>query len=201
MAMIRSRLMVGWAAIAVAAASCASTAHPVRRALPVPTQKPCVAPSAADLSDLASQSGVVVEATIGSGAAATTQVGSGSDAVTINSTPLTAVKVLARPSNVSAQAVVPTSMVGAGFSWSEFLSPGRYLLFLLSNGEPTQGFYGIFRIDSGSLARQCPNYQDPVHPLTATGTQPAVAVAESEIPTVLSDGPDAPATPSSALES
>jgi hypothetical protein len=158
-----------------------------------------VAPSAADLAELASQSSVVVEATIGSRPATIAHPGSGATALRIDSTLLASVKVLAHLSSLSAQAAAPTAMFGAGFSWSDTLSPGRYLLFL-SHGEPTNGFYGIFRIDSGTVARQCPNYQDPAHPLTATGTQPSVATAESEIPTLLQPL-DAPAKPSAALES
>jgi hypothetical protein len=144
-----------------------------------------VAPTASDFAALASESNVVVEATIGTDAASKIELGTGSSALTVYQTPLTAVKVLSHLPNVSAQSAAPAAINGAGFSWSDALVPGRYVLFVLANGEPTEGLYGIFDISAGTLSRRCPNYQDPSHPLTATGTPPAVAVAEAEIPPII----------------
>jgi hypothetical protein len=155
------------------------------RAIPLPTQKPCVAPTASDFAALASESSAVVEATIGNGAANKMELGTGSSALTVYQTPLTAVKVLSRLPKVSVQAAAPTAINGVGFSWSDTLAPGRYLLFVLANGEPTEGLYGIFDITDGTLSRRCPNYRDPDHPLMAKGTPPAVSVAEAEIPTTI----------------
>lgn len=189
---------------ALASAGCSANhatanASSTHRVIPLPTQRPCVVPSASDLAALASESSVVVEATIGTAAASKMDLGTGSSALTVYQTPLSAVKVLSHAPNLSAQAAAPTAINGVGFSWSDTLAPGRYLLFVLANGEPTEGFYGIFDISAGTLSRHCPNYQDPDHPLAAKGTPPSVAVAEGEIPPI----PQTPAVaskPSSALQ-
>ena len=185
-------------AVALSIQSCGST-HADKRAVPLPTARPCVAATVADLATLASESSMVVEATIGSGPATSTKLGEGTSAVALDETPLTAVKVLSRVANATAQASAPTVMNGAGFTWSDLLTPGRYLLFLLDTGEPTEGFYGIFNISNGSLAQRCPNFQHPDRPLTATGTGLSVAAAEAAIPTTIAAQVVSP-KPSSAAQ-
>ena len=200
MAMIRGALPPTVAlAVALSIQSCGA-ADTGKRAIALPTAKPCVAATVADLATLASESSMVVEATIRSGPATSTKLGEGTSAVLLDETPLTAVKVLSsRVANASAQASAPTVMNGAGFSWSGLLSPGRYLLFLLDTGEPSEGFNGIFNISNGLLAQRCPNFQHPDRPLTATGTGLSVAAAEAAIPTTIT-APVVSPKPSSAAQ-
>ena len=199
MAMIRRALPPTVAlAVALSIQSCGA-AHAGKRAIPLPTARPCVAATVADLATLASESSMVVEATIGSGPATSKKLGEGSSTVLLDETPLTAVKVLSRVVNATAPASAPAVMNGAGFSWSDLLTPGRYLLFLLNTGEPTEGFNGIFNISNGSLAQRCPNFENPDRPLTATGTGLSVAAAEAAIPTTIT-APVASPKPSSAAQ-
>jgi hypothetical protein len=199
MAMIRRALPPAVAlAIALSIQSCGAN-HTGKRALPLPTARPCVAATLADLAALASESSMIVEATIGFGPATSKKLSDGNSPLLLDETPLTAVKVLSRGANATAQASAPTVMNGAGFSWSDLLTPGRYLLFLLNTGKPTEGFNGIFNISNGSLAQRCPNFQNPARPLTATGTGLSVAAAEAAIPTTIT-APVASPKPSSAAQ-
>ena len=51
--------------------------------------------------------------------------------------------------------------------------PGRYVLLLLPVRDglstPSEGMWGVFRIDGDRALRFCPNYDDPAHPLAASG--------------------------------
>lgn len=70
-------------------------------------------------------------------------------------------------------------------------TPGRYLLLLfgVENGVSSvaNGMSGMFRIDDGRAFRFCPNYDDPAHPIAASGTAPTIdellALMPSELPT------------------
>jgi hypothetical protein len=56
--------------------------------------------------------------------------------------------------------------------------PGRYLLLLVAPESgvsyASNGMSGMFRIVDGKALRYCPNYQDPAHPIAASGTPPTV---------------------------
>jgi hypothetical protein len=71
------------------------------------------------------------------------------------------------------------------YSWP----PGRYLLLLLppQNGisSPSNGMSGMFRIVDGRALRFCPNYDDPAHPIAASGTPPTIDELLALIPTQL----------------
>jgi hypothetical protein len=69
-------------------------------------------------------------------------------------------------------------------------TPGRYLLLLfgVTNGVSSvaEGMSGMFRIVDGRALRFCPNYDDPAHPIAASGTPPTIdellALIPSELP-------------------
>ena len=67
--------------------------------------------------------------------------------------------------------------------------PGRYLLLLLpaQNGisTPSDGMSGMFRIVDGHALRYCPNYDDPAHPIAASGNPPTVDELIALIPAQL----------------
>jgi hypothetical protein len=67
--------------------------------------------------------------------------------------------------------------------------PGRYVLLLLpvrdGLSSPSQGMWGIFRIVDGRALRFCPNYDDPAHPIPASGTPPTVQQLLALIPATL----------------
>ncbi|HEY0868806.1 MAG TPA: hypothetical protein VGD55_00260 [Acidothermaceae bacterium] len=86
---------------------------------------------------------------------------------------------------------------------------GRYVLLLLAprNGlsSPSDGMFGMFRIVDGHALRFCPNYDDPAHPIAASGTPPTVeqllALIPPELPSdIVSPKPGA-ATVSPAMSS
>jgi hypothetical protein len=68
--------------------------------------------------------------------------------------------------------------------------PGRYLLLLVAPRSgvsyASNGMSGMFRIVDGKALRYCPNYQDPAHPIAATGSAPTVdellALIPAELP-------------------
>jgi len=55
---------------------------------------------------------------------------------------------------------------------------GRYVLLLLPPrsglSSPSEGMFGMFRIVDGHPLRFCPNYDDPAHPIAASGTPPTL---------------------------
>ena len=57
-------------------------------------------------------------------------------------------------------------------------TPGRYvlLLFGIENGvsSVSSGMAGMFRIVDGRALRFCPNYDDPAHPIAASGAPPTL---------------------------
>lgn len=136
-------------------------------------------PTATDVQNLATQSAIVIEASITPNATATARhLATGSSALALDETPVTAVKVLANRANTP----TPTAITGTGFSWSHTLEPGRYVFFLLPDDQPTMGMYGIFNISGTSVVRRCPNYQTPGTYRTATGAPLSVASFEALIP-------------------
>jgi hypothetical protein len=70
-------------------------------------------------------------------------------------------------------------------------APGRYLLLLfgVENGvsSVSNGMAGMFRIVDHRALRFCPNYEDPTHPITASGTPPTIdgllALIPPQLPT------------------
>jgi hypothetical protein len=67
--------------------------------------------------------------------------------------------------------------------------PGRYVLLLLplrgGLSTPSEGMWGMFRIAGDRALRFCPNYDDPAHPIAASGTPPTVDELLALIPTQL----------------
>jgi hypothetical protein len=93
------------------------------------------------------------------------------------------------------RAVPPPTVVGLNaqgdpgkppYGWP----PGRYvlLLFGIENGvsSVSDGMSGMFRIVDGHALRSCPNYQDPAHPIAASGVPPTldelIALIPAELP-------------------
>ena len=68
-------------------------------------------------------------------------------------------------------------------------TPGRYVLLLFGaeNGvsSVSNGMSGMFRIVDGRALRFCPNYDDPAHPIAASGTPPTIEELLALIPTQL----------------
>jgi hypothetical protein len=68
-------------------------------------------------------------------------------------------------------------------------TPGRYVLLLLPvrNGlsSPSEGMWGMFRIMGDRALRFCPNYDDPAHPIAASGNPPTVQQLLALIPNAL----------------
>lgn len=196
-------LAAATAALTCAVASCSdntSPSHgaPAQRAVPVPNAPPCRVPTPRDIASLAQSSAFVLEATISGNTVDTARtLGTGQNALELEETPITGVKVLSR---TSATTAVPTSITGEGFSWGHLLKPGRYVLFLLSNGEPTMGMYGIIDISGATVARRCPNYSVPGTWLEGTGAPLTVASFEAELPRSLppTSGPAPDAAPASS---
>jgi hypothetical protein len=83
-------------------------------------------------------------------------------------------------------------------------TPGRYILLLfgIQNGVSSisNGMAGMFRIVDGQALRFCPNYDDPAHPIAASGTPPTVDELLALIPTELPLDSVAP-KPTAALSS
>ena len=56
--------------------------------------------------------------------------------------------------------------------------PGRYVQLLLPVRDglstPSEGMWGMFRIDGDRALRFCPNYDDPAHPIAASGNPPTL---------------------------
>jgi hypothetical protein len=83
-------------------------------------------------------------------------------------------------------------------------TPGRYLLLLfgVEHGVSSvaSGMSGMFRIVDGRALRFCPNYDDPAHPIAASGTPPTIDELLALIPAQLPVDSVAP-KPSSAQTS
>jgi hypothetical protein len=143
-------------------------------AFPHPTFPPCVYPaSPTDLANAATESDLVVEATI-----APTLMLVDDRGATIWRQPLDDATV------VRARSGIPTDVDGlseirqAGETQPGFWTPGRYLLFLLPlrnrMSQPANGMFGMFAIQDGKAVRYCPNADDPAHPFVAPGPAPTL---------------------------
>lgn len=166
-----------------------------RQPVPIPTAPSCRTPTTADMSALLADTDIIVEGTIQSNAKTLTKVlGTGTHEVTLGATPITGVKVLATEPGTTYP--TPTAIYGVGFNWYHVLTPGRYIFFLLADGRPVMGLYGIFNISGSVATRRCPNYQSPGAFVSATGAPLSVAGFESRIPRTLQ--PHLPPTPKTA---
>ena len=134
-----------------------------------------------DLTALATGSNFVIEATVTSSESTVTDVGTGTPGVVVKvfATPIAGVNVIARRGTATR---APATIIGSDVDWSTLLVPGRYLLFLLDTGAPTDGMRGVFRIRDGRAEWMCPRANDPAHPSTAPGTPPTLIDVESRIP-------------------
>jgi hypothetical protein len=89
------------------------------------------------------------------------------------STPVTGVTVLGRKAGLSTTA---TAAIGSRtvLDPATVSPPGEYVLFLTRAADgtyyTTNGLDGMLRIAGGSVSVQCPNFDDPAHPLQGTGT-------------------------------
>ena len=147
-----------------------------------PTEFYCPASATpGDLTDLATGSNSVIEATVTSSESAVTDAGTASSGVVVRvfATPIVDVKVIARRGTATPE---PTTIIGSDMDWSKSLLPGRYLIFLLDTGAPTNGMRGIFRIRNERAEWMCPSANDPAHPSTPPGTPSTLSDVESLVP-------------------
>lgn len=153
-----------------------TTAHPH------PTYPPCVYPtSSSDLADTATESDLVVEATI----EPKLVLVEGGD-VSVWRQPLEDVTIVRARSGTPADVDGLAAIQQHGQPNPGFWTPGHYLLFLLpvKNGmsSPANGMFGMFTIDNGNAVRYCPNTDDPQHPFVAPGPAPSLDQLVALIP-------------------
>jgi hypothetical protein len=170
---------------------------------PFPPETPCVYPAdesqsgwpSPDFTGLLQESDLVVEADIEDKFQRLSQVGD-----QVYWSQLIDNVAMLRSRDVPAPTVLGLDAQGdpgkPPYGWP----PGRYLLLLVAPQDgvsyPSDGMSGMFRIVDGRALRYCPNYQDPAHPIAASGTPPSVdellALIPPELPSnIVSPKPDA----------
>jgi hypothetical protein len=138
-----------------------------------PITGPCVTPSASDIALLAADSDLVERATITATHATVMTAPTSPSGPTDWSTPVTGVTVLGRKAGLSTTTVAAIDSLTV-LDPATVSPPGEYVLFLTRAADgtyyTTNGLDGMLRIAGGSVSVQCPNFDDPGHPLQGAGT-------------------------------
>jgi hypothetical protein len=140
-----------------------------------PIEGPCVVPTASDIALLAAASDLVERVTIGVRHATALNAPATSAGPTDWSTPFASVSVIGRKADPTLATATATAMHDFTVADPMTVSPpGEYVLFLTRAHDgtyyTTNGLHGMLRINGGTVSVQCANFDDPTHPLQATGS-------------------------------
>jgi hypothetical protein len=173
-------LLAGCASSSKSAAQAQGSSPIVSASLPAgpmirPPDGPCVVPTASDIALLATASDLVERVTIVVRHATVLNLATRSAGPTDWSTPFASVSVIGRKGGPTLATATATAMNDFTVDDPMTISPpGEYVLFLTRDPDgtyyTTNGLHGMIRLNGGSASVQCGNFDDPAHPLQATGS-------------------------------